>query len=79
VSGIRLLVDRSRLVLSGENSRAKVRKVQGDGSDINLSAAQYQDKILEKYGMERLQGSVDSLWPGAIEAIEGEGLAKDYR
>jgi hypothetical protein len=32
MSGIRILVDRSRLVLSGENSRPEVRKVQEDSS-----------------------------------------------
>jgi hypothetical protein len=64
------------LNLSAEDRDKKIKEL---GWDINLTAAQYQDKILEKYGMERLKGSVESLWPGAIEAIEGEGLGKDYR
>ncbi|MBK6622166.1 MAG: hypothetical protein IPG32_15275 [Saprospirales bacterium] len=34
--------------------------------------------ILEnKYDMEPLNGTVESIWPGAIAAIEGEGMTKD--
>jgi hypothetical protein len=49
------------------------------GWDEKLTPDKFKEMILEKYGMQQLPGSVDALWPGAIAAIEGESLAKDYR
>jgi hypothetical protein len=66
----------AELNLSAEEREKKIQEL---GWNKNLSAEEYKKLILERYGMKELPGSVDSLWPGAIEAIEGKGLATDYR
>jgi len=66
----------AELNLSAEEKEKKIQEMHWDKG---LSPDDYKKQILDTYGMEQLSGSVDSLWPGAIAAIEGEGLAKDYR
>jgi hypothetical protein len=61
------------------DAEERERKIKELGWDKNLSAEEYKKSILERHGVEQLAGSVESLWPGAIAAIEGKGLAKDYR
>jgi hypothetical protein len=55
------------------------KRIKELGWDENLSAAAYKEMTLQRYGMEQLPDSVESLWPGAIAAIEGGGLSNDYR
>lgn len=65
----------AELNLDGE---AREKKLKEMGLDPNMTAEKFKEKIYDKYGMEALPGPVATLWPGAIEAIEGQGLAKDY-
>lgn len=55
------------------------KKIKEMGWDANTSPEKYKELVLDRHGAEQLPGSVDTLWPGAIAAIEGAGLAKDYR
>jgi len=55
---------------------AREKKIKELGWDENTSPERYRELVLDRHGMEPLPGSVDALWPGAIAAIEGEGLAK---
>jgi hypothetical protein len=61
------------------DAEAREKKIKEMGWDANTSPEKYQELVLDKHGMEKLPGSVESLWPGAIAAIEGEGLAKQYK
>lgn len=75
----------TRIIKAGESANAhkineelnaspeeREKKISEAGWDKNLSEAEYREKLLTKYGMKRLPGSVESMWPGAMEAIEGK-------
>jgi hypothetical protein len=58
----------AELKLDGPAREAKLEQL---GLDKPLSAAEYERLILDEHGVERMPGSIESLWPGALEALEG--------
>lgn len=58
---------------------SREKRIKDLGWDETMSLEEFRKKVLEKHGTEQLSAPVDTLWPGAIAAIEGGGLAKDYR